>query len=198
MVSCCPTLPWYPECWSRCWRLMSIPREQMSEDSQAFPCHSRKARLAAELMANPLKYALGGMQSYLVPKAQNLSGRIRGQAFPVDDHNDRANLSHRISTSQKVIQGSICIRNASVLSPLEILWASVSYLPFWRTWILKRDSQGVFTWLSWFRGWTSLAMFLWEAQMHQNLLECYLFSWNSFLTNQDVPQDWVLEPCRTD
>lgn len=92
----------------------------MSEDSQAFPRHSRKARLAAELTASPLKHALGGMQSYLVPKAQNLSGRVR-EAFPMDDHNDRANLSHRISASQKAIQGSICIRNASVLSPLEIL-----------------------------------------------------------------------------
>lgn len=92
----------------------------MSEDSQAFPCHSRKARLAAELTANPLKHALGGMQSYLVPKAQNLSGRVR-EAFPMDDHNDRANLSHRISTSQKAIQGSSWTRNASVLSSLEIL-----------------------------------------------------------------------------
>lgn len=92
MVSCCPTLPWYPECWSRCWRLMSILREQMSEDSQAFPCHSRKASLAAELMANPLNRASGGMQSYLVPKAQNLRGRFSGEAFPMDDHSDRAKL----------------------------------------------------------------------------------------------------------
>lgn len=91
MVSCCPTLPWYPECWSRCWRLVSILWEQMSEDSQAFPCHSRKARLAAELTANPLKHALGGMQPYLVPQARNLSGRVSGEAFPMDDHNDRAN-----------------------------------------------------------------------------------------------------------
>lgn len=91
MVSCCPTLSWYPECWSRCWRLVSILREQMSEDSQAFPCHSRKAGLAAERTANPLKHALGGMQPYLVPQARNLSGRVSGEAFPMDDHNDRAN-----------------------------------------------------------------------------------------------------------
>lgn len=63
----------------------------MSEDSQAFPCHSRKAGLAAERTANPLKHALGGTQPYLVPQAQNLSGRVSGEAFPMDDHNDRAN-----------------------------------------------------------------------------------------------------------
>lgn len=69
----------------------------MSEDSQAFPCHSRKARLAAELTANPLKHALGEMQPYLVSQAQSLSGRVSGEAFPMDDHSDRANLSQNIN-----------------------------------------------------------------------------------------------------
>lgn len=95
MVSCCPTLPWYPECWSRCWRLVSILGEQWGQPG--LPCHSRKARLAAELTASPLKHALEGMRPCLVPQAQSLSGRVSGEAFPMDDYNDRANLSQNIN-----------------------------------------------------------------------------------------------------
>lgn len=42
------------------------------------------------------------MQPYLVPQAQSLSGRVSGEAFPMDHHSDRANLSQNINFPKSI------------------------------------------------------------------------------------------------